>query len=193
MSFEFTLEIDGRSIPTTGVCCHIQRDPYPGGLSYRLRARRSALASPLGEIDLSFGIQGFLTDNAESDSAGLFVLNTIDAIEDDGDYTVVSGRCSPCCKTLSCPNCDAQIWVNWMFAYCREFSPASSQCLFTCKQCDAQSNVVVTGSRVQFVRDDGAIISECDQPSLVSTVDSFGLQLRLGALKWTIGGNAPVA
>ena len=190
---EFTLEIDGNVMPTDGVCCHVQRDPYPGGMTYRLRARRSAITSPLGEIDLGFGIQGFLTDNAESDSAGHYVLNTIDAIADDGDYTIVSGRCSPCCKTLACPECNDQIWVNWMFDYCREFSPESSQCTFTCKQCNTETNVLVVGSRVQFVDDHGAIIAECDQPALESTVNSTGIQLRLGALKWTITGSSPVA
>ena len=192
MSSEFTLEIDDRLMTTDGVCCHVQRAPYPGGMTYRLRAQRSAITSPVGEIDLSFEIQGFLTDNAESDSAGRYVLNTIDAIANDGDYVIVTGRCSPFCKTLACPKCNDQIWVNRMFDYCQEFSPESSQCVFTCKQCNAQTNVLVVESRVQFVHDDGAVIVECDQPALESTVNSTGIQLRLGALKWTITGSSPV-
>jgi hypothetical protein len=109
------LEVEGAEVPMASVWVHHQRDPYPGGLRYRLSVPMSMAAPWIGRLpgrgDVDedgarrglTAIAGMLSWARYEDAGGghaqevrlTHVLNTIDTVEESEARYTIGGICSP--------------------------------------------------------------------------------------------------
>lgn len=117
---EVRLEVEGAEVSPGSVWVHHQRDPYPGGLRYRLTVPGCMAAQWVGGLlarsgggidehrarEALFLIAGMLSWVRHEATGGgqipvaelTHVLNTIDSVEEgEADYTI-GGVCSPFLK-----------------------------------------------------------------------------------------------
>jgi hypothetical protein len=111
-NFQFELGIDGIPRPAESAVALFQRDPLPGGHTYRLvisgkRLRKYFSDVPLGQHEgiseedarryfLSLGMSFSSNPNEKNELE--YFLNTIEEIDFDDDRIMFSGICSPVVK-----------------------------------------------------------------------------------------------